>query len=234
MNCMNLTVIKCQLLVHENFWSLALQAQFHQRTIEVQYPVYLKVELLTLWYFDVCKLATQISGCLCAALGWTQTECHCVLNTRISMHRLPPRTIPTVSVVWGIWRYYLFVLNPANSICRTAVFRKSDLFKSLGSRGQMFLVLLFIYWPKLMTSVLFSVNSSSFRFWGNWNKFCKTVVVVREILPLRTLEYTDVPSWFTYMYFLYIHTYLHLCFIHVGSWRPVSVKFVLTVTHLQK
>lgn len=43
-----------------------------KKAVEVQYPVYLKVEMiemLTLRYVDVCELATHISSCLCAALG---------------------------------------------------------------------------------------------------------------------------------------------------------------------
>lgn len=36
------------------------------------------VQMLTLPYLGVCKLATQISGCLCVALSRTQTESHCV------------------------------------------------------------------------------------------------------------------------------------------------------------
>lgn len=57
---------------------------------QVQHPVCLKGPVLTLPYLGVCEVATQISVCLCVALGWTQTEWHCVLNTHISIHR-PPR-----------------------------------------------------------------------------------------------------------------------------------------------
>lgn len=124
-----------------------------------------KEEMLTLPNLDVCKLAKQICGCLCAALGWIQTERHCVLNTHIFMHRLPWRTIPAVSVLLGNWCYCLLVFNPANSICQTVGFRQFHSVKSLVSRGHVLFVQSLFSWPGLMTDVLFiSIKISSFGF----------------------------------------------------------------------
>lgn len=129
---------RVQLLIHYNFLIVCPTCRI-KKSPEVQYPAS-KYKGWRIHIKVLCMLTAQISGCLCAALRWTQTECHCVLNS--PMRKLLREQCP-LFVLWGITCCSFF--NSANSIFQTVNDIKLDLLKALLSRGRIYFVLLLFF-----------------------------------------------------------------------------------------
>lgn len=103
----------------------------------------LKVQMLTLPYFDVLQAYRTDQ--------WLSLCCSEMNPDRVSLCVKHPyaqatqRTIPTVSVFWGITCCCFF--NSLNSVLQTVNFRKFDLLKALLSKGHIYFVLLLFCCP---------------------------------------------------------------------------------------
>ena len=112
----------------------------------------------------MCLRACDTNECLalCAALGWAQTECHCVWNGDISRHWLLQEQSSQFCAIRGITCCCLLVFHLANSISQRVDFPKFNLLKAienyrrpLKARGWSCIAFA-VY--QFMTNAIFSLN----------------------------------------------------------------------------